>query len=108
MAISLGVLASSILKGSYQSIATQTVVAGGVASVSFASIPQNYKHLQIRASIRSNNVAAYDTFYIYNFDGTAVSAQATAHYVYGSGSAAGAGMSTRTTCSTRSATARES
>lgn len=34
--------------GSYESIATTTVGAGGVANVTFSDIPATYKHLQIR------------------------------------------------------------
>jgi hypothetical protein len=33
---------------SFDSIATTTVGAGGVSSVTFSSIPSNYKHLQVR------------------------------------------------------------
>ena len=38
---------------SYESIATTTVGAGGQATISFTSIPSTYKHLQIRAIMRS-------------------------------------------------------
>ena len=38
-------------------IATSTVGAGGVASVTFSSIPQNYEHLQIRISATINAAA---------------------------------------------------
>ena len=34
--------------GAFESIATSAVGAGGAASVTFSSIPQTYKHLQIR------------------------------------------------------------
>jgi hypothetical protein len=52
----LGVIASSIAKntfsptGSFDAIATYTVPAGGVTSVTFAGLPTNgqYSHLQIR------------------------------------------------------------
>lgn len=40
-----------ILSGSYESIATVTVGAGGQSTVSFTSIPSTYKHLQLRCSI---------------------------------------------------------
>jgi hypothetical protein len=39
--------------GSFESIATVTVGSGGAANVEFTSIPQTYKHLQIRALARS-------------------------------------------------------
>ena len=73
----------------YESIATQTVTGAGVTSVSFTSIPQTYTHLQIRASVRSNSVAAYDAFYIYNLNGAGVSSQMANHYVYGTGTTVG-------------------
>lgn len=37
-----------IMPGSYESIATIDVGAGGVSSVTFSSIPSTYSHLQIR------------------------------------------------------------
>lgn len=47
----LGTYASSVQKasGSFESIATAIVGAGGAPSVTFNSIPSTYKHLQIRA-----------------------------------------------------------
>ena len=57
----LGIIASSI-QGSkttaYESIATQTVGAGGVASVTFSSIPSTYKHLQLRIMSRADRSGA--------------------------------------------------
>ena len=53
-----GVVASGISgnlfapSGAYDSIATATVGAGGLASVSFTSIPATYTHLQIRGIYR--------------------------------------------------------
>jgi hypothetical protein len=35
--------------GAYDSLATVTVPSGGAASITFAGIPNTYKHLQIRA-----------------------------------------------------------
>lgn len=49
----LGIIASQqpghISTNSYESIATQTVGAGGASSVTFSSIPSTYKHLQVRS-----------------------------------------------------------
>jgi hypothetical protein len=84
----------TIYENSYESIATQSVTTSGVTSVSFTSIPQTYTHLQIRASIRSNSVAAYDAFYIYNLNNAGGSSQMANHYIYGTGSAVGVGAYT--------------
>ena len=40
--------------GAFESIATSAVGAGGAASVAFSSIPQTYKHLQIRFNYSAN------------------------------------------------------
>ena len=39
----------------YESIATSVVGAGGAASITFSSIPQTYKHLQIRAFLKADS-----------------------------------------------------
>lgn len=41
--------------GSYESIATTTVGSGGTGTITFSSIPQTYKHLQIRYISRDSN-----------------------------------------------------
>jgi hypothetical protein len=43
----------------FVALATQTVGSGGAASVTFSSIPQIYKHLQIRIMSRASNSAYY-------------------------------------------------
>jgi hypothetical protein len=55
----LGIFASQgrVAANSYESIATQTVGAGGAASVTFSSIPSTFKHLQIRANARTDRSA---------------------------------------------------
>lgn len=50
----------SAIAGDYESIATVTVGAGGQATISFSSIPQTYKHLQIRGIGRSANAVTAD------------------------------------------------
>jgi hypothetical protein len=47
-----------IYPGSYESIQTVTVGAGGAASVTFSSIPQTYTHLQIRAVARDSRATS--------------------------------------------------
>jgi hypothetical protein len=37
--------------GAYDALATVTVPSGGLATITFAGIPNTYKHLQIRASV---------------------------------------------------------
>jgi hypothetical protein len=53
----LGVIASSQVKGSYESIATATVGAGSSSTIQFSSIPNTYKHLQLRGVVRGTNAA---------------------------------------------------
>jgi hypothetical protein len=62
----LGIIASSKLTAvpnSYESIATVSV-GSDTASVNFTSIPSTYKHLQIRALIRTNRATTTDQFLI--------------------------------------------
>jgi hypothetical protein len=88
---------STILPGSYESIQTVTVGAGGTTSVSFSSIPSTYKHLQIRvlslasaggssATIEFNGTTApnalYNTHNLYG-NGATVTAGYTASYNFG-------------------------
>lgn len=70
----LGIFASAnqsqfISTTSYESIATQTVGAGGAATVTFSSIPQTFKHLQIRGIARGTSTSTYDRVdYRFNSD----------------------------------------
>jgi hypothetical protein len=74
----------------YESISTVTVGAGGVADVTFSSIPSTYTHLQIR-------ILAKTTFSSSNQDGLKVQYNGETgssynyHYVGGNGSATYAG-----------------
>jgi hypothetical protein len=85
----LGIMASQISGklSSYDSIATTTVGAGGVSSITFSSIPSTYKHLQIRLF---SNAGGNDTFYQFNGD---TGANYTRHFLYGNGTSALAGSS---------------
>jgi hypothetical protein len=61
----LGIIASSFRSaagpdGAYDALATVTVPSGGLASVTFAGIPNTYKHLQIRGIARSNRASTRD------------------------------------------------
>lgn len=85
-----GLYSRSLLVGntatsnSYESIATQTVGAGGAASVTFSSIPQTYTHLEIRGISRT---ASTGTYAIFRPNGDANTANYTLHMMYGNGSA---------------------
>jgi hypothetical protein len=64
-----------------------TVGSGGQSTVSFTSIPSTYKHLQVRALIKSNSAGVLYMNYSFNgVGGTSYSS----HYMYGNGSSAGA------------------
>lgn len=75
---------STILPGSYESIQTVTVGAGGAATVSFTSIPSTYKHLQIRCSMLQTS--STDIFIKLNADNGNRN-----HYLAGNGTTAYAG-----------------
>jgi hypothetical protein len=84
-----GVIASSYFAavGDYESIATTTVGAGGVSSVTFSSIPSTYQHLQIRFIAK---LSAGDDV-IMRFNGDTASNYYN-HILYGNGSSAIAGV----------------
>jgi hypothetical protein len=71
----IGVIASSISgrlwepQGAYDALATVTVPSGGVASITFAGIPNDYKHLQIRGLCGTTTNASINMYY--NSDTTA-------------------------------------
>ena len=44
-------------QGAYDALSTVTVPTGGVASITFAGIPQSYKNLQIRILARGTNAS---------------------------------------------------
>ena len=75
-------------------IATTLVGSGGVASVTFSSIPQGYKHLQIRGIQKMTTATRWSWM---QFNGDAGSNQYTYHSLQGNGSsasAAGSGFAT--------------
>jgi hypothetical protein len=76
---------------SYESIATVTVGSGGASYAEFTSIPSTYKHLQIRCSIRGSN----NNYQLVRLNSDSASNYAY-HYMYGTGSAVGAGNVTST------------
>lgn len=78
-----------ILAGSYESIATFTVGAGGSSSISFSSIPSTYKSLQIRAISRGAGTGTVALKMQFNSDTTSGNYYSY-HELYGTGSAVAA------------------
>ena len=76
----------AIFAGSYESIATVNVGAGGQASIVFSSIPSTYTHLQVRALARNTTAeTASNTFSRFNGD---TGNNYTAHWLTGDGASA--------------------
>lgn len=83
----LGTGLGTTVFGSYESIATTTVGVGGTPTISFADIPQTFKHLQIRGIARSTRAAfASDPLLIQVNSDTA--SNYSWHYLVGDGSSA--------------------
>lgn len=91
-AITAGLLSepTAPVTNSYESIATVTVGSGGSATVSFTSIPSTYKHLQIRG-MALTTVSGGSPQVRFNSDS---GNNYSNHILYGSGSAAAAGVNT--------------
>lgn len=69
--------------GAYDALATTTVGSGGVSSVTFAGIPQGYKHLQVRVSNTNGGTI--------RFNGDTTTSNYRYHVIFGDGSTAGGG-----------------
>jgi len=84
------------ITNSYESIATTTVGAGGTSTITFSSIPNTYKHLQIRYSGHLvGNANDYASLWMqFNSDTTA---NYSYHRLYGNGSSASADAATSQT-----------
>jgi hypothetical protein len=86
----LGIMASQISgklwqpDGAFDSLATVTVPSGGLASITFAGIPNTYKHLQIRHFVRGS-VALYGNI---RFNGDTTTSNYRNHALYGGGTSA--------------------
>lgn len=70
---------------SFESIATYEVGAGGASSVTFSSIPNTYKHLQIRGI---NRFAGFDTGYGIYFNNNTTTTNYYSHAINGNGASA--------------------
>jgi hypothetical protein len=76
-----------IMPGSYDSLQTVDVGAGGVASITFSSIPSTYAHLQIRYIARTARANQEDNIQLrFNSDSGGNYA---AHVLYGDGASTG-------------------
>jgi hypothetical protein len=87
--LSSGVAAST---NSYESISTVTVGSGGAANASFTSIPATYTHLQVRMLVRNTSTSNGYNMRMNSDTGNNYAR----HYLYGTGSAAGAAAVTST------------
>lgn len=81
--------------GSFESIQTVTVGAGGASSISFTSIPQTYTHLHLSGIARSNR-ADYAEFMKVQFNSD-TAANYSDHHLYGDGTSAAADADTAAT-----------
>jgi hypothetical protein len=80
--------------GAYESIAVATVPSGGVASITFSSIPQTYTHLQVRGIMRQFTGGNTGTFgLVTTFNGDRGSNYTASHVLFGTGASANAGAS---------------
>jgi hypothetical protein len=77
----------------YESIATVTVGAGGSASAEFTSIPQTYKHLQIRGIGRTSDAGTGGNFGCYIRMNSDTGSNYAFHTLLGNGISVGAGGS---------------
>ena len=73
--------------GAFESIGTITVGSGGLGSVGFSSIPQTYKHLQLRILGRTDRATAGDAIRT-QFNSDTTSANYRSHMLYGDGASA--------------------
>jgi hypothetical protein len=77
--------------GSYYLIERINVGSGGASSVTFSSIPQTYKHLQIRMIAKSGTVSGVETTLLAQFNSnTTYTNYYGRHILYGDGSNAAA------------------
>jgi hypothetical protein len=72
-------------------IAMANVGSAGVSFVEFTSIPQTYKHLEIRSIAKNSETASYGETILASFNGDTTTTNYRFHYLYGNGSSALAG-----------------
>jgi hypothetical protein len=93
-----GLFAPSLALNSYESIQTVTVGSGGQATVDFTSIPNTYKHLQIRVLCRSETAFTNDGILMRVGTGGTLDTTSTlwGHFLKGDGASATAGSRSST------------
>ena len=88
----LGIMASQISghlwepQGAYDALSTVTIGATGVATIEFVGIPNTYKHLQIRATLKTGR-ASYGNDGLY-LKVNGFSSNYAQHYLLGDGTSA--------------------
>jgi hypothetical protein len=83
------------LVGNYDALSTITVPSGGVSSITFSGIPQTgYTHLQLRVNMLNTSGYLNNVYCYLNGD---TGNNYSNHWLYGNGTAAGAGGATSTT-----------
>jgi hypothetical protein len=91
-----GLLSGGVAPTDFESISTTTVGAGGVASITFSSIPSTYSHLQIRGLNKDTQAAPGTQVLSVQFNGD-TAANYSFHRLTGNGSTASAAAGTSTT-----------
>ena len=81
--------------GDFESIATTTVGSGGIADVTFSSIPATYTHLQLRGIARTNRADSNQDAVVVRFNSDTGN-NYSRHYLLGNGSAASSSATTST------------
>ncbi len=76
--------------GSFESIATTTVGAGGSSSITFSSIPSTYTHLQLRCMAKSSYTSSGIVNGGMQFNSDTNGSNYSSHNLYGDGSSASA------------------
>ena len=83
MLVPLGIMASSGAAGADYDLIATTVANGSVSDITFSSIPQTFKHLQIRFTSRSQQNTTRPSLLYIRPNGSYLT---TGHYLLGNGS----------------------
>jgi hypothetical protein len=80
---------TTFVDSSFDSIQTVTVGAGGQSTISFTSIPQTYKHLQVRVIARNSGTVSADSNDLSWRCNSDTGSNYARHRLFGTGSATG-------------------